>query len=138
MRRPWPVLVAAAVLLLAGCAPAAADEPAAAPVGHAEFQLVGDWTGDLDRTGEGITAMAVATAADDGTAFDGDLTFAADGIESTELVHAVMTPHGHLVASIGEDASVEAHIVDPVTLDYCFVRYGLDPVYSCGRLVRAG
>jgi hypothetical protein len=51
-------------------------------------------------------------------------------------VLAAMTPHGHLVAEIGDDASVEVHIVDPATLDYCFIRYGTDPVHACGRLVR--
>ena len=134
---PRLILAVATVALLAGCTAAAAQEPDPDPVGHAEFQFVGAWAGELDASGEGITAMAVASAAADGTTFDGDLTFVADGVASTETVHAVLTPHGHLVAGIGEDASVEAHIVDPVTLDYCFVRYGFDPVYSCGRLVRS-
>jgi hypothetical protein len=134
---PGRLLVAgAAALLLAGCTAASAAEPEPAPIGHAEFRFVGEWTGDLDGAGEGITGMVVASAAADGTTFDGDLTFVARDATSTETVHAVMTPHGHLVAGIGEDASVEAHIVDPDTLDYCFIRYGFEPVYSCGRLAR--
>ena len=80
--------------------------------------------------------MSVGSASADGAEFDGDLTFFADGSERTELVHAEMTPLGHLVAEIGDDASIEVHIVDPRTLDYCFIRYGRDFVYSCGRLVR--
>ncbi|MBX3194481.1 MAG: hypothetical protein KF727_05190 [Microbacteriaceae bacterium] len=122
-------LVACAALLT-GCGPA--------PVGHAEFQLVGTWSGDGDPSGEGVLSMVVSSAALDGSDFDGDLTFARDGAASTEPIHAAMTPHGHLVGEIGEDASVEVHIVDPVTLDYCFVAYGTSPVHACGRLVREG
>ncbi|MCU1409435.1 MAG: hypothetical protein JWR04_142 [Rhodoglobus sp.] len=121
--------------LLAGCA-AAPTLAATPPVGHAELQLVGDWTGAVDERGDGVTDMTVTAAAGDGNDFDGELTFHADGAESTEDVHAEMTPHGHLVAEIGEDASIEVHIVDPKTLAYCFIRYGTDFVYSCGRLVR--
>jgi hypothetical protein len=117
------------VALLSGCA--------AAPVGHAEFQLVGSWTGDGDPSGDGVVAMVVSGAADDGSDFDGDLTFARDGAESTEPIHAELTPNGHLVGEIGDDASVEVHIVDPATLDYCFVVYGTRPAHACGRLVRA-
>ena len=138
MRARAALALAIAVLsapALAGCA-AAPTVAAVPPVGHAELQLVGDWTGVVDKHGEGVVDMSVADAADDGTVFDGELTFTADGADSTEPVHATMTPHGHLVAAIGEDASIEVHIVDPETLDYCFIRYGLDFVYSCGRLVR--
>lgn len=128
------VVLAAVATLLGGCATAAADTPP--PVGHAELQLVGTWVGELDGSGDGVLRMEVVTAASDGTSFDGELTFADERVESTEAVHALMTPHGHLVAGIGEDASIEAHITDPETLDYCLVRYGFDPLYSCGRLVR--
>lgn len=38
---------------------------------------------------------------------------------------------------VGDDVSVEAHITDPMTLDYCLVAYGSMPTYACGRLVRA-
>lgn len=141
-------VVAGCVLLataaLSGCAAAVAAEPAepagpvgpVGPVGHAELQLVGSWTGEPDADGDGVLAMSVAEAADDGSTFDGELTFAAMGAQATEPVHAAMTPHGHLVAEIGADASIEVHIVDPATLDYCFIRYGTDPVHACGRLVR--
>ena len=122
------VTLVAVTLVLSGCA--------AGPVGHAEFQLVGSWTGDGDPSGDGVVAMVVSGAADDGSDFDGDLTFAHDGTESTEPIHAEMTPHGHLVGEIGQDASVEVHIVDPSTLDYCFVAYGTSPAHACGRLVR--
>jgi hypothetical protein len=128
---------ALATALFAVCLAGCASPPAATvtPVGHAELQLVGDWTGVVDDNGDGVTDMSVATASADGTEFNGNLTFF-DGGEHTEQVHAEMTPHGHLVAEIGEDASIEVHIVDPSTLDYCFIRYGTDFVYSCGRLAR--
>jgi hypothetical protein len=124
-----------AILSLGGCAAAGPAEPTA-PIGHAELQLVGFWTGDVDSSGEGVLDMAVSDAAADGTTFDGELTFSVDGIGTTEVVHAYMTAHGHLVADIGADASIELHIADPATLDYCFIRYGTDFVYSCGRLAR--
>jgi hypothetical protein len=129
----------AAVALLTGCTAAAAAVPdaGAAPVGHAELQLVGSWSGVADDDGDGVLGMDVTSAAADGTSFEGDLTFVIAGTASTEAVHAAMTPNGHLVAEIGADASVEVHIVDPSTLDYCFILYGLDPVYACGRLDRA-
>ena len=137
MLLPRVLLVVALATGLSGCAAAvAAPVTSAPPVGHAELQLVGDWTGEVDGDGDGVTDMTVATAADDGVAFDGDLTFAIAGVARTEPVHAAMTPIGHLVAEIGEDASIEVHIVDPATLDYCFSRYGTDFVYSCGTLTR--
>lgn len=131
-------LVVALILLLgpvlAGCTSAAAST--GAPVGHAELQLVGDWAGEPSPTRDGVLDMTVTRAADDGAEFDGDLTFAIAGARTTEPVHAAMTPNGHLVAEIGSDASLELHIVDPETLDYCFSRYGTDFVYSCGTLIR--
>jgi hypothetical protein len=142
VRIPRVLLIVALATGLPGCAAAAATPAAVpsvtptAPVGHAELQLVGDWVGVADDDGDGVTDMTVTTAADDGTVFDGDLTFAIGGVPSTEPVHASMTPHGHLIAEIGEDASIEVHIVDPATLDYCFSRYGTDFVYSCGQLTR--
>ena len=137
MRIPRVLLIVALATGLTGCAAAVAAPVATAPpVGHAELQLVGDWTGSADAQGDGVLDMTVDTAADDGTAFAGALTFAISGAESTESVQAVMTPHGHLVAEIGADASIEVHIVDPATLDYCFSRYGTDFVYSCGTLIR--
>lgn len=120
--------LAACAALLTGCA--------AAPVGHAELRLIGSWTGDADPAGDGVLGMVVSGAMADGSAFEGDLTFARGGEASTEPIHAAMTPNGHLVGEIGEDASVEVHIVDPGTLDYCFVAYGSDPAHACGRLVR--
>jgi hypothetical protein len=135
--RPAAAGIAMLVLAtLSGCASAAAAPAPTAPVGHAELQLVGEWTGEPDARGDGVLGMSVTDAAEDGTAFEGELTFAASGSEFTESVVAAMTPHGHLVAEIGEDASVEVHIVDPATLDYCFIRYGTDPVHACGRLAR--
>jgi hypothetical protein len=129
------IAAVAALLLLAltGCAAGASAAPAP-PVGHAELQLIGDWTGSADE--DGVVAMTVATADDDGSTFDGELTFRAADTVQTEPVHAAMTPNGHLVAEIGDDASIEVHIVDPTTLDYCFIRYGTEPVQACGRLVR--
>lgn len=129
--------IAAAIVAATACAAALAGCAVPAPVGHAELRLLGDWTGVADEHGDGILAMVVSHAAADGTTFDGDLTFASEGTAATEPMHAEMTPHGHLVAAVGEDASVEVHIVDPGTLDYCFIRNGTDFVYSCGRLVRA-
>lgn len=126
--------------MLSGCigaADATTTDPFDTPVGHAELRLVGEWTGTVDEEGSGVVGMVIGHAATDGTGFDGDLTFAISGGETTLPVHAAMTPHGHLVATIGADASVEVHIVDPQTLDYCFSRYGSDFVYACGRLVRA-
>lgn len=136
MRRVAASSIVLGAVLLTGCATGTTAGDTVAPVGHAELQLVGDWTGTGDENGEGVLDMHVMTAADDGSAFDGQLTFAAAGSSETEAVHAAMTPNGHLVAAIGEDASVEVHIVDPATLDYCFIRYGTDSVHACGRLVR--
>lgn len=128
------LVLAAVVLTVSGCS--AATAAPAEPVGHAELQLTGDWSGIADDHGDGVLDMTVTKAADDGTAFDGDLTFAIEGAPSTESVHAAMTPIGHLVAEIGDEASLEVHIVDPSTLDYCFSRYGTDFVYTCGTLTR--
>lgn len=133
--RAASVVAVAALLLLVGCSPAPTS--LASPVGHGEMRFVGSWSGPPDDDGDGVLSMVVRAAAPDGTTFDGDLTFATGGTETTARVLATMTPHGHLVAGIGDaTASLEAHITDPATLDYCFVRYGVEPVYTCGRLVR--
>jgi opacity protein-like surface antigen len=137
VRIPRVLLAVALASALSGCAAATAAPVASpAPIGHSELQLIGDWTGVADDHGDGVIDMTVGTAADDGSGFDGDLTFAIAGAQTTQAVHAAMTPHGHLVAEIGDDASIELHIVDPATLDYCFSRYGTDFVYSCGQLTR--
>lgn len=130
-----PAFAVAAMALLAACA-AAPGDVAPAPVGHAEFQLTGSWSGAGDADGDGVLAMTVTDAAEDGTTFDGELTYAAADTRATASVHAAMTPHGHLVAAIDGGASIEVHISGPATLDYCFMRYGTDPVHACGRLVR--
>lgn len=139
IRRTATFLAGAAVaLLLAGCVgpESSVGAPGAAPVGHGEMRFLGGWTGESDASGDGVVRMDVDAAAHDGTTFDGDLTFTIAGIATTARVAATMTPHGHLVADIGGRASIEAHITDPSTLDYCFVHYGSDPVYTCGRLTR--
>ncbi|MFT4283698.1 MAG: hypothetical protein QM598_02550 [Protaetiibacter sp.] len=120
------------LLLLAGCAGPPA-EAATEPVGHAELRVAGDWSGELDERGRGVVGMEVD---DTGTAtsFEARLTFADREGQRTEQARGELTPNGHLVIEAGEDAVVEAHITDPVTLDYCLIVYGFQPVYSCGRL----
>jgi hypothetical protein len=129
-----------ALALLSGCAgnPEPVAEPAAAPpppapVGHAELDVVGTWNGDLDDDGHGVLRMSVSPGA--ATAFDAEVTFQGrDGVH-TATARGELTPHGHLVIELDDEGSVEAHITDPITLDYCFAVYGAQPVYSCGRLV---
>lgn len=80
--------------------------------------------------------MDVTGAADDGTAFDGVLHYRTQGGDVDGALHAELTPRGHLAGTVGTEASIEVHIVDGRTLDYCLVAYGEDPSFSCGRLVR--
>jgi hypothetical protein len=130
-----------ALALLSGCmggsepttAPAAPPPPT--PIGHAELDVSGTWSGDLDDDGHGLLRMTVAPGADAATAFDAEVTFhGRDGVR-TAAARGELTPHGHLVIELDDDATVEAHITDPTTLDYCYAVYGSQPVYSCGRLV---
>ncbi|MGP3534331.1 hypothetical protein ACTU3I_06005 [Microbacterium sp. RD1] len=123
--------LAAAALLLTACATSAATaSERGAPIGHGEIALVGEWAG---ADGGGDVRLEVTSAADDGSTFVGALSRAGS---ASVPVHAAMTPHGHLVAGIGDEASIELHITDPTTLDYCLVTYGYAPDYSCGRLER--
>ena len=129
--------------------------PVGRPIGRTLESHAGGQTGEDSMSRRGLAfALAItaffgpasANALEDSTHsvalygffifLDGDLTFAIAGARTTEPVHAAMTPNGHLVAEIGSDASLELHIVDPGTLDYCFSRYGTDFVYRCGTLVR--
>jgi hypothetical protein len=130
------------LLLLSGCAapPAAiashaVPDRAATPVGHAELDIAGTWHGELDDRGHGVLRMSVSPDGELATAFDAEVTFHGRDGERTTSARGELTPHGHLVIEVDADASIEAHITDPLTLDYCFVVYGLSPVYSCGRLV---
>jgi hypothetical protein len=126
------------IALLTGCARTAAPAeapPESAPVGHAELDVAGMWSGGLDERGYGVLRMTVSPSADTATAFDADVTFQGREGEHTAKARGELTPHGHLVVELDADASLEAHITDPVTLDYCFAVYGAAPVYSCGRLV---
>jgi hypothetical protein len=139
---PLRGVAAAGLLLLSGCsapspavAPAAVPDPAAAPVGHAELDVAGTWRGELDTRGHGLLRMTVSPDGELATAFDAEVSFRGRDGEHTTSARGELTPHGHLVIALDADASVEAHITDPLTLDYCFVVYGLQPVYSCGRLV---
>ncbi|AYF98806.1 hypothetical protein D7I47_11455 [Protaetiibacter intestinalis] len=129
--------------LLAGCAALPVDAASApttttlpGPVGHAELRVAGEWEGELDERGFGVLAMSVEPT-EVATEFEALVTFVDRTGTRTEPSRGEMTPNGHLVIEVGEDAMVEAHITDPVTFDYCFVVYGFDPVYSCGRLVHA-
>ncbi|MDQ2670470.1 MAG: hypothetical protein M3Y31_07560 [Gemmatimonadota bacterium] len=127
LKRLAAAAATASLLLIAtGCA--------ATPVGHGELRVIGTWTGAVGPEGDGVLAMVVTDAAH--ATFTGSATFSASGLPSTARMRAELTPHGHLVAHIGDDARVEAHITDERTLDYFFVRYGTDPVYACGRLTR--
>lgn len=131
----------AGLLMLSGCAappaiaPRAVPDRAATPVGHAELDVVGTWHGELDTRGHGVLRMTVSPDGELATAFDAEVTFHGRDGEHTTSARGELTPHGHLVIEVDADASIEAHITDPLTLDYCFVVYGLSPVYSCGRLV---
>jgi hypothetical protein len=130
--RSRAALLGGAALLLTGCT----APTMVAPVGHAELTLVGDWVGG--PAGEAAALrMTVDRAAEDGSTFDGVLH--RDGASDPPApMRARMTPHGHLVASIGADASIELHISGPATMDYCLIVYGDAPDYSCGRLSRSG
>lgn len=126
IRRAATSVTAAVVMtMLAGCTTAA--------VGHAELQVQGTWSDAPD--GPGVIQMVVTDGT--GTSFTGEVTYRSRAGEETRPASAEMTPNGHLVIEVGDDVSVEAHITDSTTLDYCLVTYGNLPTYACGRLVRA-
>jgi hypothetical protein len=123
------IVSAVAVCILAGQA-----------VAQQAVSLVGTWTGERDRSAkvEGYrsgTATLVITE-QKGRAFKGYLNRTnADGDVKEDLWGA-FTPGARLIAGADDEGVYSFMLVDPNTLDYCYVESGKGPRAVCARLVR--
>jgi hypothetical protein len=112
----------------------------ATPAFAQELSLVGTWVGERDRSAkiEGYrsgTATLVVTE-QKGRAFKGYLTRSnADGDVKEDLWGA-FTPGGRLMAGADDEGFYSFLLIDPNTLDYCYVESGKAPRAVCARLVR--
>jgi len=105
-----------------------------------EVSLVGTWTGERDRSAkvEGYrsgTATLVITE-QKGRAFKGYLNRTnADGDVKEDLWGA-FTPGARLIAGADDEGVYSFMLIDPNTLDYCYVESGKGPRAVCARLTR--
>ena len=123
--------IVSAIALLMLVSPASAQR---------EVSLVGTWVGERHRSAkvEGYrsgTATLVITE-QKGRAFKGYLNRTnADGDVKEDLWGA-FTPGGRLIAGADDEGIYSFVLVNPNTLDYCYVESGAGPRAVCARLVR--
>jgi hypothetical protein len=133
------VIAAIALAMLAG--PAVAQKGAKKKNNAAaEVSLVGTWTGQRERSAkiEGYRAglATLVITEQKGRAFKGYLSRTnAEGDEKEDLWGA-FTPGARLIAGADDEGVYSFMLIDPNTLDYCYVESGKAPRAVCARLVR--
>lgn len=105
-----------------------------------EFSLVGTWSGPRERLAkvEGWrdgTATLVITE-QKGRTFTGHLARTYETADVTEELWGAMTPGGNLIVAADDEGIYSFALIDPNTLDYCYVESAPSPRAVCARLTR--
>jgi hypothetical protein len=123
------IVIASALCMLAGDAFA-----------QREVSLVGTWTGQRERSAKiegyrgGLATLVITEQK--GRAFKGYLARANKEGEEKEELWGAMTPGGRLIAGADDEGTYSFLLINPNTLDYCYVESGKGPRAVCARLVR--
>ena len=132
--------IIAAVALVVLASPAFAQKAAKKKTASVEISLVGTWTGERERSAKiegyrgGLATLVITEQK--GRAFKGYLSRSnADGDEKEELWGS-MTPDARLIAGADDEGIYSFVLINPNTLDYCYVEAGKAPRAVCARLVR--
>ena len=132
-----PIIAAIALAMLAG--PAVAQK-AAKKNAAAEVSLVGTWTGQRERSAKiegyrgGLATLVITEQK--GRAFKGYLSRTNKEGDEKEDLWGAFTPGARLIAGADEEGVYSFMLIDPNTLDYCYVESGKAPRAVCARLVR--
>ncbi len=102
--------------------------------------LVGTWTGPRERIAkvEGWrdgTATLVITE-QKGLTFTGHLSRTYETSDVKENLWGALTPGGNLIVGSDDEGIYSFDLVDPNTLDYCYVESAPSPRAVCARLKR--
>jgi len=123
------IVIASALCMLAGDAFA-----------QREVSLVGTWTGQRERSAKiegyrgGLATLVITEQK--GRAFKGYLARANKEGDEKEELWGAMTPGGRLIAGADDEGTYSFLLINPNTLDYCYVESGKGPRAVCARLVR--
>jgi len=104
------------------------------------LSLVGTWTGPRERMAkvEGWrdgTATLVITE-QKGMTFKGHLSRTYESGDVKEGLWGALTPGGNLMVAADDEGTYSFALVDPNTLDYCYVEAAPSPRAVCARLKR--
>jgi hypothetical protein len=123
------IVIASALCMLAGEA-----------LAQREVSLVGTWTGQRERSAKiegyrgGLATLVITEQK--GRAFKGYLARANKEGDEKEELWGAMTPGGRLIAGADDEGTYSFLLINPNTLDYCYVESGKGPRAVCARLVR--
>jgi hypothetical protein len=123
------IVIASALCMLAGDAFA-----------QREVSLVGTWTGQRERSAKiegyrgGLATLVITEQK--GRAFKGYLARANKEGDEKEELWGAMTPGGRLIAGADDEGTYSFLLINPNTLDYCYVESGKGPRAVCARLMR--
>ena len=105
-----------------------------------EVSLVGTWTGQRERVAKiegyraGIATLVITEQK--GRAFKGYLSRTNKEGDEKEELWGAMTPGGRLIAGADDEGTYSFVLINPNTLDYCYVESGKGPRAVCARLMR--
>jgi hypothetical protein len=144
MRRTSILLIACSVALLPA-AVAAAEGTKALSVSSAagasgKLALLGTWTGHRERISStdgyrnGTATLRVTRQT--GLTFKGKMTWSTPDGPITEPLIGAYTPGGNLMTGADVSGTYSFSLVNPTTLDYCYVEHGGGYRTTCGRLKR--
>ena len=123
------IVIASALCMLAGEA-----------LAQREVSLVGTWTGQRERSAKiegyrgGLATLVITEQK--GRAFKGYLARANKEGDEKEELWGAMTPGGRLIAGADDEGTYSFLLINPNTLDYCYVESGKGPRAVCARLTR--
>jgi hypothetical protein len=123
------IVIASALCMLAGEA-----------LAQREVSLVGTWTGQRERSAKiegyrgGLATLVITEQK--GRAFKGYLARANKEGDEKEELWGAMTPGGRLIAGADDEGTYSFLLINPNTLDYCYVESGKGPRAVCARLMR--
>ena len=113
--------------------------PAPAPATDT-VSLLGTWSGHRERIArvegwrDGMVSLVVTEQ--QGATFTAEIVLATPEGDDRQPLWGALTPDGNLVAGADEEGVYSFSLVDPDTLDYCYVEAGAAARAVCARLER--
>jgi hypothetical protein len=105
-----------------------------------EVSLVGTWSGQRERIRQaegwkdGLATLVITEQK--GRTFTGHLIRANPSGDQTEPLWGAFTPGGRLMVAADEEGNYSFELVDPNTLDWCYVESKPSAAAVCARVTR--